>query len=235
MAKIKWIIFDADNTLWDVEDLYNQARVEFCQYTLDLLNKFDANRSGAVTLNVLEMAQRHRDLQLEKTHGYSSSRFARSFEDTLMFFLQHAPVEAVVHVRRVAQNVFDKPAQMVENLEQILPQLATKYSLGIISAGELWVQQRRMEQFHLRDKFMDIMIVERKSAQVFKAFCAKQQVEPDNCWVVGDSVRSDVVPAREAGLNAIHVHASNWAAEHGVLPNGVQSVRALRDILPILT
>ena len=234
MVDIKWIVFDADNTLWDVEYLYDEARDEFCKYTLSLLDRLNENPRGNVDLDLLEKAQRRRDLQLYKTHSYSSARFARSFEDTLMFFLQYPPPEAVIHVRHIAQDVFEKPVRLVNNLKQILDRLSGKYCLGIITAGERWVQEKRMAQFHLRDRFKEILIVEKKTADVFKAFCVSHDIEPKSCWVVGDSIRSDVLPAIEAGLRAIHVQASNWIAEHEELPADIHSVKVLREILEIL-
>jgi putative hydrolase of the HAD superfamily len=232
--KERWVIFDADNTLWDIEYLYDDARKAFCKYALDTLNLTRENPGDQVTLDILDKAQRHRDIQLHKTHGYSSSRFARSFEDTLMFFMQYAPLEAIIHVRHVAQEVFEKPVRVVDNLESILLRLSHKYSLAIITAGERWVQEKRLKEFHLSNKFKQKLIVERKTPDVFGDFCKGNKVSPGRCWVVGDSVRSDIGPATKAGLRAIHIQAANWAAEHEELPRRVQSVRALKDILRIL-
>ena len=234
MTSDEWIIFDADNTLWDVECLYDAARTEFCKYTLNLLNRVGENAQGNVTFDLLEKVQRHRDIQLYKTHGYSSSRFARSFEDTLMFFFQYAPPDAVIHVRRLAEEVFDKPARVVNNLDRILSQLSRRFSLAIITAGERWVQERRIQQFALRGSFDDIVVVEKKAAPIFTKFCNDHGANPNDCWVIGDSIRSDVLPAMEAGLKPIYVKAANWGAEHGDLPTGTPTVDALEQILEIL-
>src|SRR5262249_23149293 len=131
-----WVIFDADNTLWDVESLYDDARKAFCEYALKTLNAAGENAAGHVTVETLSNSQRHRDIQLLKTYGYSSSRFARSFEDTLTFFMQYAPLDAVIHVRRIAQDVFEKPVRVVDDSETIISRLSTKYSLAILTAGE---------------------------------------------------------------------------------------------------
>jgi putative hydrolase of the HAD superfamily len=230
----KWIIFDADNTLWDLESLYNDARGKFCEYALNAINHAGLNAKGHVTLQALETAQRHRDMQLMGTHGYSASRFARSFEDTLLFFLQYATPNDVRHVRYIAEQVFEQTARPVENLESLLSRLKSKYSLAIITAGEKWVQERRLEQFNLREYFESELIVEKKTADIFAGFCTKNAIRPNHCWVVGDSVKSDISPAREAGLNAIHVKADNWEAEHAELPEGVNSVSKIEQIVDIL-
>jgi putative hydrolase of the HAD superfamily len=230
----KWIIFDADNTLWDVEPLYNSARVKFCEFALDTINKAGENANSYVTKEIIATAQRHRDIQLRKTHGYSASRFARSFEDTLLFFMQYAPPEAVIHARTIALDVFQTPAPMVDDLDGILARLSPTYTLAIITAGEEWVQKKRLEQFHLADKFVKLLVVEKKNAEVFRVFCDENSINPNLCWMVGDSIPSDIEPALAAGLKAIHVQASNWAAENGVLPKGARAVPKLKDILGLL-
>jgi putative hydrolase of the HAD superfamily len=232
--KTKWVIFDADNTLWDVESLYNSARNSFCKYALEAINSAGENKAGHVTLELLEKAQHQRDIQLYKTYGYSSARFARSFEDTLLFFMPYAAQDAIIHVRYLAQNTFDQRPHLADNLETILSQLAEAYSLAIITAGEKWVQEKRIAEFHLRDKFKEILVVERKTAQVFRNFCVEHGIPAECCWVVGDSVRSDIRPAIDAGLKAIHIQATNWAVEHEPLPLGVESVTVLNEIVELL-
>jgi len=234
MPSAKWIIFDADNTLWDVESLYDRARHEFCKYVLGKITGVGENKNSYVTPELLEQAQRHRDIQLHKTHGYSSSRFARSFEDTFTFFMPHVPAEALIHARRLAMEVFEQRATPAPGLEEVLIALSPFYQLAIITAGERWVQEKRLGDFHLRERFSELLVVERKTKEVFATFCASNSVLLEQSWVVGDSVRSDVAPAKAAGLNAIHVKAPNWSLENEVPPEGVVSVERLQEIVKIV-
>ena len=79
-----------------------------------------------------------------------------------------------------------------------------------------------------------IVVVERKTADVFRDFCKKHNIAFGDCWVVGDSPRSDVIPAGEVGLNPIHVKAPNWAVEHDTVAEGTPSVDRLKAVLTIL-
>lgn len=89
----RWVIFDADNTLWDLESLYDDARKMFCAYVAELLaRQSPMGGPGEASVDAL---QRHRDIQLQKTHGYSAARFARSFEDTLSFLLPFSSPEEI--------------------------------------------------------------------------------------------------------------------------------------------
>jgi hypothetical protein len=94
-GRTAWIIFDADNTLWAIEHLYDAAREALVHYL---------SAEGCDAKQVEEY-QRMRDKELHKTYGYSARRFARSFEDTLLRFFRNALDESVRHVRQLALNV----------------------------------------------------------------------------------------------------------------------------------
>ena len=163
-----WVIFDADNTLWPIEHLYDSARA--------LLVKHVAAQGLAPS--TVEEYQRARDKELHKTYGYSACRFARSFEDTLIHFLPNAPAESVRHARQIALNVFEQRVQPVDGLEAVLERVGHEYRLAIVTAGERWVQERRLNDFHLRDRFVAVAVVEAKTAETFRAFCTAHFIDP---------------------------------------------------------
>jgi putative hydrolase of the HAD superfamily len=226
----RWLIFDADNTLWDLESLYDQARVEFCKYVAEQI----AEPTSKITTEILDRSQRHRDIQLKRTHGYSASRFARSFEDTATFFFPFADPEQIIRVRNIALNVFETVAKPVDGLKEVIESLEGHYRLAVITAGERWVQERRLTEFHFREKFSQILVVERKTAAILNDFCAQIAANKEKSWMIGDSIVSDIQPAIEAGLNAIHVNTANWEAEAGTKPKGITSVESLGEIVPLL-
>lgn len=221
-----WIIFDADNTLWSIEHLYDAAREELC--------RFIANR-GAAESDAADFQQR-RDHELHATYGYSACRFARSFEDTLLHFSPSARAEEVRHVRQLALNVFDRQARPVDGLEDLLKVLQPRYEFGLITAGERWVQERRLNDFHLRSIFRAVDIVERKTPEVFSNFCDRHSVDREKSWVVGDSMNSDVIPARRAGLRAVLIRANNWARVEGAvapLEDDLIAINSLADLAKV--
>ncbi len=224
---IPWVIFDADNTLWRVEHLYDAARDEFCRFMASL---------GLLAEDVEDFQQR-RDAQLHETYGYSACRFARSFEDTLLHFLPAAPAANVRHVRRLALDVFDSKATPNDGLELLLAALSEAgYQLGIITAGELWLQRQRLSEFHLRERFAAVEIVEAKDPHVFDEFIQRHRVDTRQSWVVGDSVRSDVLPAQSAGLRPILFNARNWSLVEGErhgLPPDVPAIESLLQMLDV--
>jgi predicted acylesterase/phospholipase RssA/FMN phosphatase YigB (HAD superfamily) len=201
-AEDKWIIFDADNTLWQTEVIYNEARNRLCDYI---------HSASGIAKEQIEAFQRDTDKKLEALYGYSASRFARSFEDTLINYLDSPEADEIRHVRRLAEDVFRKKAAIYPGVEEVLRTLrANHWKLAIITAGEEWVQKKRLSEFHLETIFDEIIIIERKNSSEFSNFCKNRKFDPAGSWVVGDSLRSDVLPAIEAGFKAIWVQHDNW-------------------------
>ena len=225
-GKSPWVIFDADNTLWAVEHLYDTARQKMCEYL----------GSKGIDPSVAEKYQRARDQQLHVTYGYSACRFARSFEDTLLHFLADAQPGDVYQVRSLALNVFEQRSLLADGLEDVLVRVSYAYQMGIITAGERWVQERRLADFHLRDRFAAVEIVESKSEAVFRSFAAKRGIDPAISWVVGDSYRSDIQPAKAAGFRAILLETPNWAeveSQPGIVcPDAV--IKSLKELVDVL-
>lgn len=225
-GRIPWLIFDADNTLWAVEQLYDQARESMCMF---LAGK-------GIPMDQAMIFQQDRDKTLYQTYGYSACRFARSFEDTLLHFCPNPPAEDVRQVRRLALDVFEQPAQLADGLDRLLEVLSLRYHLGIITAGERWVQERRLNNFHLRHLFAAIEIVESKNESVFRTFCARHLVDPGVSCVIGDSFRSDILPARAAGLRPIWCRSANWDLENtgDDIPSDVLIIDRLAELAHVL-
>jgi putative hydrolase of the HAD superfamily len=227
-AGIPWVIFDADNTLWDVEFLYDEARTALCRFL----------EGHGVSPVDAEKYQQDRDKDLHATYGYSACRFARSFEDTAARFLVSPPPPIIRHVRQLGLQVFEQRARTVDDLECTLQKLRSSgYTLGIVTAGERWVQERRLSDFHLRSLFSAVQVVESKTSAVFKAFCNLHGVDIQTSWMVGDSPNSDIWPAQEAGLNAVLVKARNWTHIEGTTPAGSMAfttIERLAELLAVL-
>lgn len=228
-----WVIFDADNTLWNLERLYDEARDELCDY----LERLGLNKDDVVKY------QRSRDKALHATYGYSACRFARSFEDTASSLLAgKCTDERTIHVRNIALKVFERDPECSEGLEDLFRIIKKRgYKIALITAGEKWVQERRISRFHLTGKIDEIRIVERKTEDVFRSFAAEVGACVDSSWVVGDSVKSDVEPALAAGFSAVLYSNHNWheveAGDVESLDEGngkfrkIQNLDELRDIL----
>jgi putative hydrolase of the HAD superfamily len=222
-----WVIFDADNTLWETESLYDDARRS--------LTNILASRG--IDASAAEEMQQMIDEGLYQTFGYSALRFPASFDRTLVHFFPESSDEERVQIRSIAEGVFVRPAIAHQALDLVLARLSTHYNLGILTAGEDWVQQGRLEQFTHRHHFNATEIVPHKDVKTFSDFCDRHNVERKNSWMVGDSLRSDIIPAHAAGLNSILVASRNWhriEMDRMNLPAYVHRVDDLADVLSII-
>jgi putative hydrolase of the HAD superfamily len=123
---------------------------------------------------------------------------------------------------------------LVSNARKTLKDLrAQGIRLALLTKGDPDVQSRRIENSGLRDLFDVIEIVPEKSPAVIRAVVGRLGVGLENAWMVGNSVRSDLLPAIEAGLQALWINAHVWEYERGYdnLPDRrFTSLPALADI-----
>ncbi len=224
----RWVFFDGDNTLWHIESLYDRARD-------DLVRHIEC--AGGGSPDEVEAFQRLEDKRLFAELGYSAARFAKSFENTVRRFIAAPPVHEIQYARQLALSVFEQTATIDADVPEVLIELKGRYKLGLITAGEPWVQQRRVAHFEFSKNFDLIRIVDQKTADVFRRLTAELHVDPQRSWVVGDSLRSDILPAIAAGLNAILIANHNWIEieRDEARPRHLNIVDRLKDILPILT
>ncbi|HWX83468.1 MAG TPA: HAD family hydrolase [Xanthobacteraceae bacterium] len=211
-SRLDWVIFDADNTLWDLESLYHDARNKLCR----LLAKF-----GCDPVDVADY-QRQRDLELFNVHGRSPIRFPQSFVDTLFHFNAAPHSEDIEAAWNMGMGVFDERAEPYEGVAAALQSLAVYVRIAILTAGNKTLQRKRLADFPYR-KFAEVCeIVEIKNVGAFHAFLNDHRINPYHSWMVGDSLLSDIIPARVVGLNTIWVRTDNWSAIENVAISNIQ-------------
>jgi putative hydrolase of the HAD superfamily len=222
-----WVVFDADNTLWEVESLYDGAR----RSMTEILAAQGIDRS------ISEEIQQTIDQKLHRTLGYSARRFPESFEQTLIYFFPKASSQERAQIRALAEQVFLRPANVHKMLNRVLTTLRVNYKLGIVTAGEQWVQENRLRHFAYQNQFDAIEIVPHKDAATFVTFARNNSIDASHSWLVGDSIRSDIIPGRSAGFNCILLRSHNWhrvETESMMLPHDVFEVADLSEILSII-
>jgi putative hydrolase of the HAD superfamily len=231
--KSKWIIFDMDNTLIDTEPLYLNASKRFGVYMSGL----------GIDCGEAIKKQDEIDAVLFEEFGYSTDRFAESFERTAEYFLSDKDIwsargEIIRQVREIAMDIFDQTSIEYEYAAGVVRGFTNAgYKVAVVTAGERWVQIKRFDDLTVRNLFHDCWVVLRKTKEVFDDFCVKHNVDKDNSWMIGDSVRSDIMPSTAAGLNAIHLDTSNWNSvevSKDQMPKSVLTVPDLSHVSDII-
>lgn len=222
-----WVFFDADNTLWHIEHLYDDARRALVERLA---------RDGFDPADV-EATQRRFDRSAFGELGYSSQRFPLSFVRTLLSFKPDADITEQTLVRRIGEEALTSPALVDPDTVVVLNALKRNFRLGLVTAGDEVVQQRRLQGFPQACLFDRIWITHQKSADVFDTICRQVGADRGRSWVVGDSIQSDAIPAHTVGLNTVLVRNPNWheIELQGEAPKTTIVIQKLRDVVKIIS
>lgn len=202
------VVFDGDDTLWSTEPLYDEAR----EMARTVVTTIGANGEE------WEELQRRIDVENVAKLGYSPERFPTS---CVQAYERLCAVHGIVpdlavagSIRQAARAVFDRDPELVTGVREVLTSLrAQGVRLALLTKGDLSVQRRRIDRSGLQPSFDLVRIVSEKSPNDIRATVAALDVPPERAWMVGNSVRSDVLPALEAGIRAIWIRAHVWEYE----------------------
>jgi putative hydrolase of the HAD superfamily len=226
------VVFDGDDTLWSTEQLYDGARARA---------RASVEETG---LNGAKWEERERfiDVQNVDKMGFSMERFPTSCVQAYEELCRSAGLDiakgTVERVRQAARSAFKRDPVLVSGARETLTLLRAKGArLALLTKGDHKLQSRRMKRSGLRDLFDVIQIVPEKSPAIIRGVVAALGVDIDSAWMVGNSVRSDVLPAIDAGLHAVFIPAHVWeyecACDH-LLVDGMLSASKLADVLELI-
>ncbi len=209
MTTFDVIAFDADDTLWHSESLYAAAQEEY-RHLL-------APYAEAATIDRVLHQTEMRNLS---TYGYGVKGFALSMiEAALELSERQISGDEVQRVLDLAKPMLSTDVDLIEDVAEVVAQLAERYPLMLITKGDLVHQEAKIEQSGLKPYFQTIEIVTDKTPQSYAALLVRHHVEPSRFLMIGNSLRSDVLPVLEIGGQAVHVpYAITWVHEHVNVP-----------------
>lgn len=196
---IKAICLDMDDTLIVNQSIYAAAEAMLQGYMTHY----------GVTPEETQAAFAAIDRELFKTHGIARTRMPQSFENVLRHFIPDADAETVKTVRDFAERIFTTIADIKPDVPGALEMLAKVAPLYIVTGGDQGVQQFRIDHLPFKDKFAGFYIVPKKDAAVFTRVAEELGIQPSELVMIGDSLKSDVLSAVEAGWRAVWVEALN--------------------------
>ena len=201
------VIFDGDDTLWETEVLYDQAREDAAA----LVAATGIDPAFFVDL------QRQIDVRNVARFGLRKERFPTSSVDAYRELVerQGGVVSDVVadDVYRASASVFERPARLVEGAADVLGELRRRHDLALLTKGDPTVQRRRIAESGLEPFFRVVEVVEEKDETSFRRVLQSLDAVASRAWSVGNSVRSDISPALTAGMHAVWIDAYVWAHE----------------------
>lgn len=230
--KIKGIVFDGDDTLWSTEVLYDDAR-QLARAVVE---------SAGLDGGVWEERQRRVDVEKVAALGCHPGRFPIScrlaYESMCEELGQPRSMRLSAEIHSAAKTVFATNAEVHPAASDVLSTLSDKgVVLALLTKGDYDVQMGRIDASGLAGFFDVISVVEEKTSDVVGATVGEMFLLPQSVCSVGNSVRSDILPAVEAGLFPILLDAHVWEyeREHDHLaPEGLTVIGDLGDLLETL-
>ncbi|MDQ0109613.1 putative hydrolase of the HAD superfamily [Chitinophaga terrae (ex Kim and Jung 2007)] len=225
IQQISVIAFDADDTLWVNEPYFQETEDKFCSLLEDYLPKHSASQELFKT----EMA----NLDL---YGYGIKAYILSMLETVLRVTGNLVNPEILHkVIQYGQEMMNKPIELLDGVEEVLQALSGKYRLVVATKGDLRDQERKLRNSGLEKYFHHIEIMSDKKEKDYHKLLKNLGCSPDHFLMLGNSLKSDVIPVLAIGGHAIHIpYHITW--EHERIDYNVEDPRfykvdSIREIL----
>ncbi len=205
---IKTVYFDMDNTLIETQALYEEARAIFVPFVQSF--------GPFAQKDILEKLTQE-EIALYSTYGYGRHMLPHAYANTLSHFHKTASAEEVAQAGEIANDVYRKTAAPKKGAMEAVKSLSLAFNVCLITVGDAEVQEKRVAALPCKEAFHKVFIVGKKDAAAYRDILAKTNTSPEEAVMVGDSLKSDIMPSVEAGMQAIFIPANNWIARemHG--------------------
>ena len=212
------ICFDADDTLWHNERFFQLTQERFAGLLSDYVE------AGHLAERLLEAERRNLG-----HYGFGIKGFVLSMIETALEVTENkVPGEVVAELIVAGQEMLRHPIELLPGAAESVRALAAGFTLLLITKGDLLDQERKLAQSGLGDSFDGVEIVSEKTAAVYSEIFGRNGARPRTSLMVGNSLKSDVLPAIEAGGWGVYVpHDLTWAYEQAEQPEAYTRYRKI--------
>lgn len=218
---ITTIAFDADDTLWHNERFFQLTQARFAE----LLADFTAKDHLMERL----LASERRNLG---HYGFGIKGFVLSMIETAIEVTEErVPASVISELLRAGQEMLNHPIELLPEVQKTVEALTDDFQLLVITKGDLLDQERKLAQSGLGDLFDGVEIVSDKTTPVYTQIFDRHCNGAAHALMVGNSVKSDVIPAIESGAIGVHVpYDVTWELEHAQAPEDHERYHTLQSI-----
>ncbi|WP_425418236.1 HAD family hydrolase [Oricola indica] len=211
MRTLTTIAFDADDTLWHNERFFQDSQRRFAE----LLSAFADE--AMVEAELISAERRNVGF-----YGFGVKGFTLSMLETATTLAgDDLPPSVIREILDLGKAMLEHPVELLPGVVDALRRLGDDYTLLVVTKGDLFDQERKLVQSGLADHFAHVEIVSDKTPDTYRRVFDRHGHGPQRAMMVGNSLKSDVLPALEAGSWAVHVpHELTWALEHAEEPAG---------------
>ncbi len=201
---IKVIAFDADDTLWVNETYFRDAEHEFAK----LLSKYE-------TENKIDQELFKKEIENLRFYGYGIKGFVLSMVECALelsnYQINPKTIETILNI---GKEMLYKPIELLDGVEELLESLHGKFRLIVATKGDLLDQERKLEKSNLLKYFHHIEVMSDKKEKDYKKLIKHLDIHPSELVMIGNSLKSDILPLLNIGAQAIHVpFHTTWVHE----------------------
>jgi len=225
---IKVIAFDADDTLWINEPYFQETENKFCALLEDYLPHHTLTKELFKT-----------EIQNLPLYGYGVKGFMLSMIETALRVTNNTlNIEVLEKAIAFGKELLEKQIEILEGVEDVLKALKGRYRLVVATKGDLLDQERKLKKSGLEHFFHHIEIMSDKQESDYLKLIKHLDIQPAEFLMIGNSLRSDVMPVLSIGGHAVHIpYHTTWAheqVEHRIDHVNFRHVEHIMEILPSL-
>jgi putative hydrolase of the HAD superfamily len=231
MSGIDWVGFDGDDTLWKSEDYYRAAEVEFESIIGQYIDLTDAR----TLQHLLEVERRNL-----KVFGYGAKGMTLSMiESAVQLTGERISARDIHRVIEIGRATLQHPVELIDGIAEAVQAIAAQHEIVLITKGDLFHQEAKIQQSGLSDLFHRIEVVSEKDTSTYARVLRELDVPAGRFVMIGNSLRSDIEPVLQLGGWGIYMpYHITWAheAEHAIKEGEVrmfqvESAHGLPDAL----
>lgn len=192
---IKVIAFDADDTLWVNEPYFRETEEKFCALLEDYM-----------PLHSIQQELFKTEMQNLALYGYGIKGFMLSMVETALRVSNNTVSNVVMDkVLGFGKDLLGRPIELLEDIESVLHALKPHYRLVVATKGDLLDQERKLKKSGLESYFHHIEIMSDKQVADYEKLIRHLDITPDEFMMIGNSLKSDVLPVLQLGGHAVHI------------------------------
>ncbi len=223
---IEVVAFDADDTLWVNETYFREAEERFAELL-----------SGYETKNKIDQELFKTEIKNLDIYGYGVKGFMLSMiQSALELSNYNIDQKVIEQIIDIGKEMLEKPIELLEGVEETLKVLSKKYKLILATKGDLLDQERKLEKSNLIQYFHHIEVLSEKKPENYRKLLKHLEIPSAQFLMIGNSLKSDVLPLLEIGAKAIHIpFHTTW--QHEIVEhdgNGYKSISKLNELIKLL-
>ena len=208
----QYLLIDADDTLWENNIYFERAFESFCDF---LGHSSMTPVEVRAVLDEIEIVNAH-------VHGYGSKNFGRNLKQCYEHLAERdLRPHDLERVMRFAEEILEQPLEVIDGVADTLEYLSQRHDLTLFTKGDPEEQKLKVDRSGLGIYFGHTAIVKEKNAGAYRTLVSERGLAIERTWMIGNSPKSDINPALEAGLNAVFIpHPHTWSLEREEVRTG---------------